>query len=78
MPSRPLTGARVFARSAAILRGAGDVAPRAWQQCAAVALGLAEGRPLKKTPVFDVILDQTLRPLLRTWLVTLARRASVQ
>lgn len=52
--------ARVFARSAAILRGADDVAPRAWQQFAAVALGLAEGRPLKKIPVFDFILDQTL------------------
>ena len=52
--------ARVFARSAAILRGAGDVAPRASQAFAAVALGLAEGRPLKKIPVFDFILDQTL------------------
>ena len=49
-----------FARSALILRYADDVAPKGWQSFLAVAGGLQDGRPMRKLPIFEEIVDLTL------------------
>ena len=47
------------ARSAAVLR-AGDPEGRDWRAFAAVALGLLEGRALRRTPIMERVLEATL------------------
>ncbi|MEO1308494.1 MAG: hypothetical protein AAFV38_11380, partial [Pseudomonadota bacterium] len=52
--------AKLFARSALILRHDESAPPDAWMSFAAVAEALAAGREIKKIPVFEDILGQTL------------------
>ncbi|MEO9779966.1 MAG: UPF0149 family protein [Sedimentitalea sp.] len=52
--------AKIFARSALILRHGHNVPPDAWMSFAAVAQALEAGREIKKIPVFEDILEQTL------------------
>lgn len=52
--------ANIFARSALILRHDHNVPPDAWMSFAVVAQALEAGREIKKIPVFEDILEQTL------------------
>ncbi|MDF0603324.1 UPF0149 family protein [Psychromarinibacter sp. C21-152] len=52
--------ARFFARSALILRHDSSARPDAWKSFAVVAQALEAGREIKKIPVFEDILEQTL------------------
>ena len=52
--------AKFFARSALILRHDGNAPPDAWMSFAVVAQTLATGREIKKIPIFEDILGQTL------------------
>ena len=52
--------AKIFARTALILRHDGNAPPDAWMSFAVVAQTLATGREIKKIPVFEDILGQTL------------------
>ena len=52
--------AKLFARSALILRHDRSAPPDAWMSFAVVALALEAGREIKKIPVFEDILGQTL------------------
>jgi hypothetical protein len=51
---------KIFARTALILRHDGNTPPDAWMSFAVVAQTLAIGREIKKIPVFEDILGQTL------------------
>jgi hypothetical protein len=51
---------KIFARTALILRHDGNTPPDAWMSFAVVAQTLATGREIKKIPVFEDILGQTL------------------
>ena len=52
--------AKLFARSALILRHHQNAQPDAWMSFAAVAQALEDGRDIRKIPVFEDILGQTL------------------
>ena len=52
--------AKLFARSALILRHDGSAPPDAWMSFAVVAQALEAGRDIRKIPVFEDILGQTL------------------
>jgi hypothetical protein len=52
--------AKIFARTALILRHDGNAPRDAWMSFATVAQALATGREIKKIPVFEDILGQTL------------------
>ena len=52
--------ARLFARSALILRHDRSASPDAWMSFAVVAQALEAGREIKKIPVFEDIVGQTL------------------
>lgn len=52
--------AKLFARSALVLRHDSTAAPDAWLSFAAVAQALETGREIKKIPVFEDILELTL------------------
>jgi hypothetical protein len=52
--------AKIFARTALILRHDGNAPRDAWMSFAVVAQTLATGREIKKIPVFEDILGQTL------------------
>lgn len=52
--------AKLFARSAMILRQDDSAAPGAWMSFAVVAQALEAGQQIKKIPVFEDILGQTL------------------
>ena len=52
--------AKLFARSAMILRHDHNAPPDAWMSFGVVAQALAAGREIKKIPVFEDILEQTL------------------
>jgi len=51
---------KIFARTALILRHDGNTPPDVWMSFAVVAQTLATGREIKKIPVFEDILGQTL------------------
>ena len=51
---------KLFARSALILRHSNGTPPDAWMSFLAVAQALAAGREIKKIPIFEDILRQTL------------------
>ncbi len=56
--------ARLAAQGACVLKGALEGAeiggPRAWQEMAAVSQALLDGRPLKKIPIMEWVVDGTL------------------
>ena len=51
--------AMIFARVAAVMQAAPSTGDE-WQECGAVALALLEGRPVKKIPIMETIVAQSI------------------